>query len=158
MPGCDFDAAITGIGDQFLIETGKQKEAEAKENSHGRYCDNAERDEVEQRPGALIRGIGKRTRRFGRLWPRVSGCTSRHELPRQLVEQLLSEHSAVHLAIALSAARLRGRRGSDRGFALVAALPSYAALAAGSALDKGSGLAKLTLRSVASAAGLAVSC
>jgi hypothetical protein len=53
MQGCDFDAAITGIGDQFLIGTGKQKEADAKENSHGRYCDNAERDEVEH--GAEVR-------------------------------------------------------------------------------------------------------
>jgi hypothetical protein len=105
MLGCDFDAAITGSGDQFLIGMGKQKQADAKENSHGRYCDNAERAEVEQgadiglqRPGALIRGIGERTRCFGRLWRRVSGCTSRRELPRQLVERLLSEHSAVHLA------------------------------------------------------------
>jgi hypothetical protein len=29
---------------------GKQKEAETKENGDGRYCDNAERDEVEQVP------------------------------------------------------------------------------------------------------------
>jgi hypothetical protein len=73
--GCgDFDAAITGIGDQFLIGMGKQKEAETKENDHGRCCDNAERDEVEQGAevrlwcrGALIREVGERTRCFGGL-------------------------------------------------------------------------------------------
>ena len=72
--GCDFDAAITGIGDQFLIGMGKPKEAEAKENDDGRYCDNAESDEVEHRAdigfrcrGALIWGIRERTRCFGRL-------------------------------------------------------------------------------------------
>jgi hypothetical protein len=74
MLGCDFDAAITGIGDQFPIGTGKQKEAETKENEHGRCCDNAERDEVEQGAevrlwcrGALIREVGGRTRCFGGL-------------------------------------------------------------------------------------------
>src|SRR6202035_2481026 len=63
MLGCDFDAAITGIGDQFPIGTGKQKEAETKENDHGRCCDNAERDEVEQ--GAEI-GLWCRVPSFGR--------------------------------------------------------------------------------------------
>jgi hypothetical protein len=75
-PGFDFDAALTGIGtgDQFLAGIGKQKEAETKENDHGCCCDNGERDKVEKgsdiglrRPGARIRGIGERTRYFGRL-------------------------------------------------------------------------------------------
>jgi hypothetical protein len=74
-PGFRFDAAVTSTttGVQFLIGMdNKQKEAEAKENSHGRYCDNAERDEVEQGadiglrcPPALIRRIGERARCFG---------------------------------------------------------------------------------------------
>ena len=115
--GFHFDAAVTSTttGVQFLIgKDNKQKEAEAKENSHGRYCDNAERDEVEQgadiglpRPGALIRGIGQRARRFGRLWPRVSGCTSRPRTAAPARRTIASEYSAVHLAMALSAARLR---------------------------------------------------
>src|SRR3984893_8198189 len=85
MLGCDFDAAITGIGDTVLIGMGKQKEGETNENDDGRYCDNAERDEVEHAGfrcrGALTWGIGERTRCFGRLWPRVSGCISHRELP-----------------------------------------------------------------------------
>jgi hypothetical protein len=106
-PGFDFDAAVprARIDRHSFARMGKQKEAETKENDHGRCCDNAERDEVEQGAdmglrcrGALIRGIGERTRCFGRLWPRVSGCTSHRELPRLLIERLLSEHSAVHLA------------------------------------------------------------
>lgn len=80
-PGFDFDAAVTGTGDQFLVGMGKQKEAEAKENDEGRCRDNAERDEVEQGadirlrcPDAVTRGIGERTRSFfGKLWTRVSG-------------------------------------------------------------------------------------
>jgi hypothetical protein len=53
---------------------GEQKEAETKENDHGRCCDNAERDEVEQGAevrlwcrGALFREVGERTRCFGGL-------------------------------------------------------------------------------------------
>jgi hypothetical protein len=48
--GFDFDAAVTcaGIDGQSFARTGKQKEGETKENDHGRCCDNAERDEVEQ--------------------------------------------------------------------------------------------------------------
>jgi hypothetical protein len=72
--GFDFDAAVTGTRDQFLVGMGKQKEAETKENDHGRCCDNAERDEVEQGAevrlwcrGALIREVGERTRCFGGL-------------------------------------------------------------------------------------------
>jgi hypothetical protein len=102
----------SGTGDQFLVGMGKQKEAEAKENDHDRCCDNAERDEVEQGadirlpcPGALIRGIGERTRCFGRLCTRVSGPTSRRELSHQLVEQLLPEHSAVRGRCLASPAR-----------------------------------------------------
>jgi hypothetical protein len=76
-PGFHFDAAVpsTTTGVQFLIGMdNKQKEAEAKENSHGCYCDSAERDEVEQGAevrlrwrGALIREVGERTRCFGGL-------------------------------------------------------------------------------------------
>jgi hypothetical protein len=73
-PGFDFDA-VTGAGDQLPVGVGKQKEAEAKENDHGRYCNNAKEDEVEQGasdtrprcPRALTRGIGERVRRFGGL-------------------------------------------------------------------------------------------
>jgi hypothetical protein len=75
-PGSDFDAALSGIGtgDQFLAGIGKQKEAETKENDHGCCCNTGERDKVEERaevglrrPDARIRGIGERTRYFGRL-------------------------------------------------------------------------------------------
>jgi hypothetical protein len=64
-PGFDFDAVVTdtATGDQFLVGMDKQKEPEAKENDHGRCCDTAERNEVEQgsdirfrHPGPLIRG------------------------------------------------------------------------------------------------------
>lgn len=110
-PGFDFGAAVAVAvtGDQFLVRMGKQKEAEAKENDHGCYRDTAERDEAERGanirlrcPGALTRGIGERSRCSGRRQTRVSGRPSRRELSHQLVEQLLSEHSAMHLAIALS--------------------------------------------------------
>jgi hypothetical protein len=106
-PGFDFDAVVpsAGIDRHFFVRMGKQKEPEPTENDHGRCCDNAERDEVEQGaevrlwcPDALIWKIGGHTRRFGRPWTRVSGC----ELLCQLVERLLSERSAGHLAIALS--------------------------------------------------------
>jgi hypothetical protein len=76
-PGFHFDASGTGTttGGQFLIGMdNKKKEADAKENDRGRCCDNAERDEVEHRAdvgfrcrGALIWGIGGRTRCFGGL-------------------------------------------------------------------------------------------
>jgi hypothetical protein len=106
-PGFDFDAVVpsAGIDRHFFVRMGKQKEAEPTENDHGPCCDNAERDEVEQGaevrlwcPDALIWKIGGHTRRFGRPRTRVSGC----ELLCQLVERLLSERSAGHLAIALS--------------------------------------------------------
>jgi len=35
----------------LLVGMGKQKEAEAEENDNDRYCDNAERDKVEQGVG-----------------------------------------------------------------------------------------------------------
>ena len=65
MLGCDFDAAIgRGIGDQFLIVMGKQKEAEAKINDDGRCCDNAERDEVEHRASITLSSLAV-VRSFG---------------------------------------------------------------------------------------------
>ena len=81
-PRFDFDAAVpsTGIDGQSFARTGKQKKGETKENDRGCCCVNAERDDVEQGAdmglrcrGVLIRGIGARTCRFGRLWPRVLG-------------------------------------------------------------------------------------
>ena len=105
--------AVTGIGigDQSLVGTGKQQEAETKENDHGRYCDNAERDQVEQgndialqRPSALIRGIGERVLCFAELRTRVS----EREPLCQLIEQPRRERSVGHLAIALSQKHISG--------------------------------------------------
>jgi hypothetical protein len=84
-PGFLFDAAITGGDDRLLVGMGKQKEAEAKGGAHGRHCDEAEGDEVEQDTpdsrlrcrGALIRGIAERIRHLGGLWTRVLGRASR---------------------------------------------------------------------------------
>jgi hypothetical protein len=57
-PGFDFDA-VTGADDQLPVGMGKQKEAEAKEDDHGRYCDNAKEDKVEQgAPDIRIRRSG----------------------------------------------------------------------------------------------------
>jgi hypothetical protein len=69
-PGLNSDAAVvvTWTSDLLLVGMGKQKEAQTEENYHGWYCNNGERDNVEQgadiglqRPGALTRGIGGRT-------------------------------------------------------------------------------------------------
>jgi hypothetical protein len=87
---------------------GEQKEADAEENIHGRCRDDAERGEVEQgadsrvpRRGALIPGIGGRTRYFGGLRIGGSGRASQREPLRQLIEQPPCKRSAEHVAIAL---------------------------------------------------------
>ena len=51
--GLNFNVAVveTWTGDVLLVGMGKQKEAEAEENDNDRYCDNAERDKVEQGVG-----------------------------------------------------------------------------------------------------------
>ena len=89
---CDCDAAVMGIGDQFLARMGQHQEAETKENPDGRYCDNAKRDKVEQsadigfqRPDALIRRIGALTRYLRGLGVRGLGRVSPRNLSWQRI-------------------------------------------------------------------------